>query len=131
MGDKMVRDVFFTAFIFGLLAFTGCVRAGDQRQDLAGEIDRMTQDLSCDVTTECKVFGFGDKPCGGYQTYRLYSTKTTDEHALLSKAADHLALDKKHNQAIGMMSTCDLVAPPQTTCQNGQCVVVGMEPLSE
>ena len=98
--------------------------AADKRADLGESVMKMTTDLSCETNEQCKFIGFGDKACGGFQSYKLYSTKTTDEASLTSIVNEYNALDKKFNTDNGMASTCDMAIEPAVSCVEKICKVV-------
>jgi len=120
----MKKRYFIVPIVMGLFFASGSL-AAERREKLAGEIQEMISDLSCDTDAQCRSFGFGDKPCGGFWEYRLYSIKTVDEQELLQKAERYKVLDEKHNKAGGMASTCDVVQPLRAACIGGYCVSMG------
>lgn len=95
------------------------------RDTIADDITNMALDLSCDTNEQCKSIGFGDKPCGGFQTYKLYSTKTVNDASFTKLVKSYNALDKQENEKNGMASTCDMVMEPAVSCVAKECKVVG------
>ena len=95
--------------------------ADDAQINLAKEILSMTADETCDTDEQCKSVGLGDKPCGGFNEYRIYSLKSVDEPALLAKVLKYNQADKENNLKNNMASTCDILLQPATSCVQGQC----------
>ena len=93
----------------------------DMRESLGDTITNMALDLSCDTNDQCKSIGFGDKPCGGFQSYKVYSTKTLDDSTFTKMVKNYNALDKQNNLKNQMASTCDMLMQPSTSCVQGQC----------
>lgn len=111
----------------GLLFTGGHVFSENDKEKIAREINVMTIDLSCDHDIQCRSFGFGHKPCGGYWEYRLYSTKTIDETMLLRKTERYKTLDKIYNNVDGGGSICDVTQPIHAACIQRKCVSMGDE----
>jgi hypothetical protein len=93
----------------------------DMRETLGDTITNMALDLSCDTNEQCKSIGFGDKPCGGFQSYKIYSTKTLDDTTFIKMVNSYNALDKENNLKNQMASTCDMLLQPSVACVQGQC----------
>lgn len=111
-----------------LMALCGLVLLGtpynahaDMRETLGDTISNMALDLSCDNNDQCKSIGFGDKPCGGFQSYKVYSTKNLDDATFTKMVKSYNTLDKENNLKNQMASTCDMVMQPSTSCVQGQC----------
>lgn len=96
--------------------------AQNDKEKLAAEVSAMIVDLSCDNDAECQSFGFGNKPCGGYQEYRIYSTKTADSKILLEKAEQYKILGKESGEG---SSTCEVTQKIHAACIRKQCVSMG------
>ena len=94
----------------------------DDRVELAKDILSLTADVTCDSDSQCKSVGLGDKPCGGFQEYRVYSLKSVDEPALLRKIDDYNRLDKENNLKNNKVSTCEFLMQPTTSCMDNQCM---------
>ena len=112
-------------FIFLLsLTLSACnVQAGDELDILSSNITKMTENLDCDNSSQCKSIGYGDKPCGGYNSYLPYSTKSTDEAILIEKVNLFNLLDRKRNQENNAVSTCMVEMQPTYHCENKKCVL--------
>lgn len=103
------------------LFFAAQPAQADTRETLGDTITNMALDLSCDTNEQCKSVGFGDKPCGGFQSYKIYSTKTVDQATFTKLVTSYNALDKENNLKNQMASTCDMILEPSTSCVQGQC----------
>jgi hypothetical protein len=112
-------------FIFFLtLIISACnVQAEDETNILRDQISALTKNLDCDNSEQCKSIGYGDKPCGGYMSYLLYSTKTTPETELITKVEQFNKLDKQRNIDNNMVSTCEMLLQSTYTCQQSKCQI--------
>ena len=77
---------------------------------------------ACDSDTQCKVIGVGDRPCGGYAQFLVYSTTDTDEKKLKSMVAVFNGMQKLNNSKKGLVGICQHLSPPKTYCSSNQCV---------
>jgi len=111
-------------FIFFLtLIISACnVQAEDETNILRDQISALTKNLDCDNSEQCKSIGYGDKPCGGFNSYLLFSTKSTDESTLIEKVGRFNQLDKKRNEESNSVSTCEIVMEPSLSCIDNTCV---------
>jgi|GEM_PF-4651956 len=91
------------------------------RESISNTITNMALDLSCDKNEQCKSIGFGDKACGGFQSYKIYSIKNLNEDSFIKIVNSYNALDKENNLKNNMASTCDILIKPSTSCIQGQC----------
>ena len=87
------------------------------------EIKTMIGAAAADHSTQCKIVGVGQKPCGGPAFYLPYSTKDVDEAKLLSQIEAYNQLAKAHNERSGMMSDCSIVPVPQVALVGGFCKI--------
>ena len=76
---------------------------------------------TCSSTNECRVIGFGSKPCGGPRSYLPYSLAVTDSITLADAVREFNERDAENNSALGINSDCSLVAEPMVICSNGLC----------
>jgi hypothetical protein len=79
---------------------------------------------SADDNSQCRVTGFGHKPCGGPAQYVAYSTKDGNEAAILRKIAAYNAAAEAENMRLGLMSDCAVVPKPVVELSGGQCKLV-------
>ncbi len=115
--------ILLVTLLIGTLIFgASTLYALSEREALASELLELTKDVSCDTDTQCKSFGYGNRPCGGYAAYKPYSTKTVSEATFLPKAKHYAVLDKIYNQTQSMGSICSIEMPLKMACVNNQCV---------
>jgi len=94
----------------------------DTRQ-LQLRLDRLTSDKGCDSDQQCKVLPVGARPCGGPDSFMVYSVAQTDEKMLQFTADRYQQLKRKQNDKLGLVSTCQMLMEPTASCQNHQCVL--------
>ena len=73
---------------------------------------------------QCRLVGFGSKPCGGPWTYLIYSTAITDESRLKRLVAEYNQVDRLRNEEQQWLSTCDVTPAPKIEIRNGICNAV-------
>jgi hypothetical protein len=81
-------------------------------------------DAKADDNSQCRVTGFGHKPCGGPAQYVAYSTKDGNEAEILKKIAAYNAAAEAENMRLGRMSDCAVVPKPNVELSGGQCKLV-------
>lgn len=81
-------------------------------------------DASADENNQCRIAGFGHKPCGGPAQYVAYSTKNGNEAEILAKIAAYNAAAEAENVRLGRMSDCAVVPKPAVELAGGQCKLV-------
>ena len=81
-------------------------------------------DASADDNNQCRIAGFGHKPCGGPAEYIAYSTKGGNEAEILRKIAAYNAAAQAENMRLGRMSDCAVVPKPAVELSGGQCKLV-------
>jgi hypothetical protein len=97
------------------------------------QINKMVADKSCDNNQQCMEIGFGAKPCGGFSSYLIYSTRqiylpqhTDDafhnETVLRSSVFVYNELQNNQNQTSSVVSDCRVVTPSFPVCSNNLCV---------
>jgi hypothetical protein len=116
--------IYFHSFIISLsLICAACTaQAQNELEILSSTITEMTKNLGCDSSSQCKSIGYGDKPCGGFNSYLPYSTKSTDEAALIEKVNRFNMLDKKLNEENNIASNCMMLIETPYHCENKICV---------
>jgi hypothetical protein len=81
-------------------------------------------DASADDNSQCRITGFGHKPCGGPAHYIAYSIKGGNEAEILLKIAAYNAAEEAENVRLGRMSDCAVVPKPVVELSGGQCKLV-------
>lgn len=117
---------------FSLLAFLViyCDDSGDispQEADkvvidnLALEIKNLADASVCSEEFSCYSVGIGDKPCGGFWEYIVYSN-SIDVVSFLTKIETLNELEKTYNEKYMILSDCFIAMPPSSiTCVDGKC----------
>src|SRR2546422_474970 len=72
----------------------------------------LTQNRTCQDTSECAALPLGSKPCGGPWTYLVYSKSTVDEVELQAKVLHLAAYEAQYNQEHRVFSDCSLAVAP-------------------
>lgn len=92
------------------------------------ELQAMYQDIlqlvgqaKASSVAQCRVVGLGAKPCGGPQSYLVYSAAQGNETELLAKVARYNLLVQQHNQQLGLISDCAVVPKPGVVLMEGAC----------
>lgn len=106
----------------------GAVKANKQQVQVTNSLSeqrktilQMIGDAKADSVQQCRVVGFGSKPCGGPAGYLAFSAKQTDETELMALVAKYNNAAKAENERQGLMSDCSIVAEPAVELKNGSC----------
>lgn len=92
---------------------------------LFAEIKAMVGTAAASEPAQCKKVGFGHKPCGGPESYLIYSTQGLDETQLLQKVSRYNQLIQAEQQRLGLVSDCAVVPEPGVALVGGFCVASG------
>ena len=124
-----------------VLSLTGCATVPANKDSLTTQLDgplaqlqldtrqlqlrleRLTENKGCQQDNQCKVIGVGVRPCGGPDQYLLYSTLHTDEKMLNYTNDRYQKLKKQQNEKLGLMSTCQMLMQPVSTCIENKCAI--------
>ena len=116
-----------TLLLASLVACTSNTSPNTDIQHKMSQLDKETKGLikaaACTSDNQCHSIGFGDKPCGGFVSYRIYSEANTDVALLKSKVSQYNKLSKQWNRENNRVSTCDMLMQPQLTCRNQTCQI--------
>lgn len=104
--------------------------AAEEARDRAELVDMRAQILAAvgdgsDDVSDCRYIGLGDKPCGGFWQYLVYSVSATDTVALRTMVANYNAFENAMNRKYGYASDCSVPRPPVLERQEGRCVDAG------
>jgi len=132
------------AFVFTALGFTAfaCARPPDEQAEAEApplptssqqvlpttleatraQIDSAIGGAEASALPECALAALGVRPCGGPRTYLAYSRVQTDSAALAALIEVYDRLDRERNEREGLVSTCELMLPPELALENGRCV---------
>jgi hypothetical protein len=137
------RLVFVACALLGLGPAFGCARASDPDQtevdappmptsseqvlpttleEARAQIDSAIGGAEASALSECALAALGVRPCGGPRTYLAYSLAQTDSAALAALIEVYDRLDRERNEREGLVSTCELMVPPDLAIENGRCV---------
>lgn len=131
-----LRPPLHTLCAAALVALAGCntsaqpaasVPAPGRSASATAEAEQRLQallgDAACTEDAQCRTIGWGAKACGGPQRWVAYSTQRTDAVALEALAKAHAEQQRKEQQRLGIMSTCEYVAGPGARCVAQRCVL--------
>ena len=90
---------------------------------LRAEIMALIGEARADNVQQCRVVGFGAKPCGGPASYIALSVKDKNESQLMSLIDKYNAEMKAENDRLGRMSDCAVVPKPAVVLENGVCTL--------
>ncbi len=91
---------------------------------MAAQIDTLITEGTCTDSEDCRSIAFGDKPCGGPWSYKIYSVSGVDTTQLAGMVEAYNKFNKVLNERHGWMSDCMVVMPPNIDCVEGKCVAV-------
>lgn len=92
---------------------------------MRAEILALVGDAKADNIAQCRVVGFGSKPCGGPASYIALSTKEGNESHIMALISKYNAAVKSENDRLGLMSDCAVVPKPAVILENGVCTLKG------
>ncbi|WP_436517958.1 hypothetical protein [Ekhidna sp. To15] len=78
---------------------------------------------SCSNTEQCIATPYGAKACGGPVTYLIHSSNM-DLIRLNQLVNEYNMLNAIHNDLVGAISDCSIIAKPEVECASGNCQVV-------
>jgi hypothetical protein len=90
---------------------------------LRTEIMTLVGNANADNVAQCRVVGFGSKPCGGPASYIAISIKDGNEQQIMALIGKYNAAAKAENERLGRMSNCAVVPEPAVVLQQGMCVL--------
>ncbi len=82
---------------------------------------------SCQSDADCGVVGIGHKPCGGAESYQVYSKIASDEKKLLELAEQYKQRVKAYQKEKQMVGICVVTPEPKASCQNNMCKAVNQQ----
>jgi hypothetical protein len=87
-----------------------------QLQEMYGEIQGISESVTCSDASTWTFTAIGSKPCGGPTGYVAYS-KSINESSFLEKIKTYNELQQAYNEKWGLSSDCMMVMPPsEITC---------------
>jgi hypothetical protein len=104
---------------------SGMVDSHDTALDsLRSVVQQLVGEATCNDVGECRLIGFGAKPCGGPASYLVFSIVTTDSVELASTVEQYNARQEELNGKLGLISDCALVEPPALACIDSRCTPI-------
>ncbi|MDX3772607.1 hypothetical protein QE250_00595 [Chromatiaceae bacterium AAb-1] len=107
------------------------VRAREQRMEhypdvkaMRADVMKLIADTRADNAEQCRVVGFGHKPCGGPARYIAFSVKHASEQEVMARIGEYNTAAQAENIRLGLMSDCAIVPEPAVTLKNGRCTLV-------
>lgn len=101
------------------------MKANPDLSKMRAEIMAMIGDAKADDVSQCRVVGFGHKPCGGPAEYIAYSVSSSNETVLQQKINSYNRAAEAENKRLGRMSDCAIVPKPEVRLIGGQCQLTG------
>ncbi len=93
-------------------------------QAMEAEIDTLVGDAACEKDEDCRAIAFGDKPCGGPWSYKVYSVTSVDTLEVARLVAAYNKFNELLNQKHGWMSDCMVVSEPRVGMIAGRCEAI-------
>ena len=98
---------------------------------MLAEIGQLIGDAKCGSDQQCRVAGIGALSCGGPESYRAWSTASTDAKKLTRLLEAYATERQRFNEAAGLMATCEVKPAPAARCERtgtapGKCVLSGL-----
>jgi hypothetical protein len=90
---------------------------------MRAEILALIGEAKADNVSQCRVVGFGSKPCGGPASYIVMSAKDGNESHIMALIAKYNAAAKAENDRLGLMSNCAVVPKPAVVLVDGVCTL--------
>lgn len=97
----------------------------DERAQMIAALEAAIGEARADDVSACAVVDVGTKACGGPAEYRVYSTTDGDPDRVIELAEEITELDAAANEEFGLVSTCEVPAPPMPVLEGGRCVGQG------
>ncbi|MEW6055736.1 MAG: hypothetical protein AB1540_03905 [Bdellovibrionota bacterium] len=91
------------------------------RRTLDQEIKNQISNKACSNDSQCRSIAFGEKSCGGPDSYLVYSTQQTDASQVESKVALYNRVDKRWDEVRGGVSDCRFIEEPRVECMASAC----------
>ncbi|WP_105166569.1 hypothetical protein [Pseudoalteromonas sp. T1lg23B] len=97
------------------------------KQDISkihDQLKSLTQDLSCDNSSQCHVEAVGNRACGGPSSYLVYSSKSASSKEVTELAEKITEYESSYNAKNQIMSICEHLTRPSTQCVENKCVTL-------
>ena len=94
-----------------------------QMDNLASKTQNLIGSASCTTDQQCHSIGFGEKPCGGFYEYKIYSDLNTDVPQLKTLIGKYNSLSEEWNRQSGAISDCMMLIQPELSCKDQTCQI--------
>ena len=84
-------------------------------------INQLIENKACASNDDCALLAVGSRPCGGPETYRVYSKSQTNSKELKSLTKQYNQLMKNINETEGRVGICVVAPQPKFSCANNVC----------
>lgn len=78
---------------------------------------------NCQQDSDCALIGIGAKPCGGPDSYTVYSKKSSDVAKVTNLADIYQQQMEQYYKDNAIMGICVVAQKPSIACQNNRCVL--------
>ncbi len=125
-----IKSTSFFLIIIPAMLLVSCDKDNSESDDLdrlaqmKREIIDMIGEPTCGDSTDCRIIGFGAKPCGGYWEYLVYSIADLDTTLLIQKVNQYNEFNETLNRRYGWESDCMVTPVPEIECIDGVCTAV-------
>ena len=86
-------------------------------------VERAIGDARCDVDSQCRTVGVGNKPCGGPERWLAWSAMVTDDSELHRRIDEYALAQARLQRASGQASNCAIVPDPGAACRASRCML--------
>ncbi|WP_455210420.1 hypothetical protein [Kaarinaea lacus] len=94
------------------------------QSELKNAIDVEIGQAKCRDDGQCKTLAIGANPCGGPESYQVYSTLNTDIEQLKELAEQYKSVRKTLHTKTGTLGACIVIPEPTVQCKNQQCIAI-------
>ena len=89
--------------------------------DAETKLKTLISDNSCDATFQCRVIAYGERACGGFSRFDIYSIKTVKQEEVEFLANEITQFEKAYNETTQVFASCEHNPAPQTLCIDNSC----------
>ena len=93
----------------------------DAQGDTLARIRALAGTPSCTSDDQCHSLALGARPCGGPESYLVWSSAKTSQAEIEALGERYKEERRAANKASGMMSTCQFLMDPGAVCRAGTC----------
>lgn len=93
--------------------------------DTLARIRALAGTPSCTSDSQCHSLPLGARPCGGPESYLVWSSAKTSQAEIEALGERYKEERRAANKASGLMSTCQFLMDPGAVCRAGTCQAGG------